>query len=57
MENEKVKILWDFNIFVDKLINARRPDSCHKEKSERMLYHRHSYIKRFSNKMKEKIEK
>ena len=26
MENEKVKILWDFNISVDKLINARRPD-------------------------------
>ena len=26
MENEKVEILWNFNIYVDKLINARRPD-------------------------------
>ena len=26
MENEKVKILFNFNIYVDKLINARRPD-------------------------------
>ena len=25
-ENEKVKILWDFNIYVDKLIDARSPD-------------------------------
>ena len=26
MENEKVKILWDFNTYVNKLIKARRPD-------------------------------
>ena len=26
MENEKVKILWNFNIYVDKLIKTRRPD-------------------------------
>ena len=26
MENEKVKTLWDFNIYVEKLIKARRSD-------------------------------
>lgn len=26
MENERVKILWDFNIHTDRLIEARRPD-------------------------------
>lgn len=26
VENEKTKILWDFNIYVDKYIEARRPD-------------------------------
>ena len=26
MENEKVKILWDFDIYVDKLIKAKHPD-------------------------------
>lgn len=26
VENEDVKVLWDFNIFVDKFIEARRPD-------------------------------
>ena len=26
VENDSVKILWDFNIFVDHMIYARRPD-------------------------------
>lgn len=26
VENEDVKVLWDFNVFVDKFIEARRPD-------------------------------
>ena len=26
VENDSVKILWDFNIFVDHIISARRPD-------------------------------
>ena len=26
MENNYVRILWDFNIFVDHVISARRPD-------------------------------
>ena len=26
VENEDVKVLWDFNIQVDKFIEARRPD-------------------------------
>jgi hypothetical protein len=26
LENEKVKILWDFNIHTDRIIEARRPD-------------------------------
>ena len=26
VENNSVKILWDFNIFVDHVISARRPD-------------------------------
>ena len=25
-ENNKVKILWDFNIYVDRLLEAKRPD-------------------------------
>ena len=25
-ENDNIKILWEFNIFVDHLISARRPD-------------------------------
>ena len=25
-DNEKVKLLWDFNIYTDKVISARRPD-------------------------------
>ncbi|XP_067944947.1 uncharacterized protein [Watersipora subatra] len=26
LENEKVKLLWDFNVHTDKVIEARRPD-------------------------------
>jgi hypothetical protein len=26
VENEEVKVLWDFNVYVDKFIEARRPD-------------------------------
>jgi len=26
VENECVKILWDFNVYVDHMISARRPD-------------------------------
>ena len=25
-ENDSIKILWDFNVFVDHLISVRRPD-------------------------------
>ena len=26
MENEKIKILWDFNVYTDRKIEARKPD-------------------------------
>jgi hypothetical protein len=37
VENEKVKILWDVNIYTDKLIHARRPDIVVVDKSAKKV--------------------
>ena len=39
VENEDVKVLWDFNIQVDKFIEARRPDIIlvRKKNNERVI--------------------
>jgi hypothetical protein len=37
IENEKVKILWDVNIYTDKLIHARRPDIVVVDKSAKKV--------------------
>jgi len=38
LENEKYKLLCDFNIFTDHLIQARRPDLVYVDKSKRKTY-------------------
>lgn len=35
VENEEVKVLWDFNVYVDKYIEARRPDIIIVKKKEK----------------------
>jgi len=37
MENDQVKILWDFNIYCDRIISARRPDLTIVEKSKNLV--------------------
>jgi len=37
VENDQVKILWDFNIYYDRIISARRPDFTIVEKSRNLV--------------------
>jgi len=37
VENDQVKILWDFNIFCDHVISARRPDLTVVDKLEKLI--------------------
>ena len=58
-ENERYKILWDFNIQTDYVIEARRPDMIviYKEtKFAKIIYFAIPYDSRVNSKEVEKIE-
>jgi len=38
LENERYKLLYDFNIFTDHMIQARRPDLVYVDKLQRKTY-------------------
>ena len=60
LENERYKLLYDFNIFTDHLIQARRPDLVYVDKLKRKTYLIHiAYVKdqNVLAKEKEKVDK